>query len=87
MIGKSVTIVRHRPDMHRTFTTRGVVTDVNRDDAGRTQGVCVRGARDDGTTEHGWFAVGPNGLDGSLVASQTCTVNACGHEIYTCTCA
>lgn len=85
MIGKRVTVVRERPDMHRTFTTTGVVTDVTKDANGRVSGVAVLGDTD-GRPCDSWFAVGPDGLDGSLVTEQRCTVDACGHEIYSCPC-
>lgn len=88
MIGKRVKIVRVRPDLHRTYTTVGIVTDTLTDESnGLIKGVAISGTRDDGTPVHSWFAVGPDGLNGSLVTEQSCTVIACGHEIYGCRCA
>jgi hypothetical protein len=86
MIGTRVTIVRERPDLHRTFTTHGEVIGVNRDEHAAVTGVLVRGTRDGGSAVHGWYAVGPHALDGSLVTSQTATVDACGHDVATCPC-
>jgi hypothetical protein len=88
MIGKSVTIVRARPDMHRTFVRRGTVTSANTEEStGLVVGVCILATHTDDSFHGGWFAVGPDGLAGSLVTEQTCTVDACGHEIYGCRCA
>lgn len=86
MIGKKVTIRRERPDLLRSFETRGTVLDVNRDGGGRVIGARVKGVNEAGRDTNGWWAVGPDGLRGSLVTSQTCTVDACGHDMHTCPC-
>lgn len=86
MNGVRVTITRERPDLRRTITVRGEVTGVDRDEHAAVAGVLVRGTRDDGTSVHGWYAVGPGALDGSLVTSQSATVDACGHDIAACPC-
>ena len=95
MIGQSMTLVRVRPERDpvtyrqstRTFTTRGVITDVNADDDGNVTGVCVRGMRNGTEPVHSWFAVGPGALHGSLCVEQTATLDACGHAVtYGCDC-
>lgn len=86
MIGKKVTIRRERPDLRRSFETRGTVLDVNTDDQGRVIGARVKGVNESGRDTHTWWAVGPDGLAGSLVTSQSCTVDACGHDMYACRC-
>lgn len=86
MIGIAVTIRRVRPDLRRTWTARGTVTDVLVGGQGVT-GVCLRGTyEEDGSEARGWYAVGPKALDGSLVSEQQATVDACGHDIDRCLC-
>lgn len=82
MIGQAATIIRERPDQRRTYTSKGIIRDVNTDDDGNVTGVLLDGVRvEDGTAMRSWYAVGPHGLDGSLVTEQHATLDACGHGI------
>jgi len=85
-----------------TFTTKGRITENVHNDDGKITGICVIGGRvEDGAAVHSWFSVCPEGcahdqaareerrcnLRGSLLASQTMTLDACGHTVaYDCDC-
>lgn len=96
MIGQAVTIVRVRETIgamgqreQMTFTFRGSVKDVVTDAGGQVTGVYVDGVREGtGVRRLRWFAMGPRALDGSLLASQSATLDACGHGVTDgCSCA
>lgn len=96
MVGQAVTVVRVRETIgavtrrmeRETFTVRGTVLTVTNDEDGDVIGIEVDGTRvETGERRRCWYAVGLNALRGSLLVSQTATLDACGHPVtYGCDC-
>lgn len=81
MIGQAVTLVREGPG-ERRYTIRGEIKDVTMGGDGVVRGVVISGVRvEDGVRRDSWYALGDDALHGSVMDRQTCTLDACGHEV------